>query len=66
MPGKFFNYFVFPVTTIALVGTIIRSQARPAKAHSHFMKSDQQTRQSWKKTNDGLSVQDVGRSGGGV
>ncbi|ORE09337.1 hypothetical protein BCV72DRAFT_302923 [Rhizopus microsporus var. microsporus] len=64
--GFFFNYVVFPVTTIALVGTIIRSQARPAKAHSHYMKGDHQTRQGWKQTNDGLSVQDVGRSGGGV
>ncbi|KAG1449697.1 hypothetical protein G6F56_008567 [Rhizopus delemar] len=66
MPGKFFNYVVFPVSTIALVGIIMRSQSKPAEAHSHFMKSDQQTRQGWKKANDGLSVQDVGRSGGGV
>ncbi|CAO3677426.1 unnamed protein product [Rhizopus stolonifer] len=66
MAGKFVHYFVVPVAALAVVGTAIRSQARPAKAHSHFIKSDHQTRQSWRKINDGLSVQDVGRSGGGV
>ncbi|KAG1543147.1 hypothetical protein G6F51_006847 [Rhizopus arrhizus] len=66
MARKFVNYFVVPVATLALVGTAIRSQARPAKAHSHFMKPDHQTRQSWRQANGGLSVQDVGRSGGGV
>lgn len=66
MAGKFVHYFVVPVTALAVVGTAIRSQAKPAKAHSHFVKSDYQTRQNWRKINDGLSVQDVGRSGGGV
>ncbi|KAI9253184.1 hypothetical protein BY458DRAFT_589697 [Sporodiniella umbellata] len=63
---RFLNYFVVPVTAIAVVGAAVRSQARPAKAHTRFMKSDYQTRQNWRKVNDGLSVQDVGRSGGGV
>jgi hypothetical protein len=54
MPNKFINYVLFPVTTVALLGTIIRNQARPSKAHT-------QTLNQWKKTNDGLGVNDVGR-----
>jgi hypothetical protein len=69
MPGKFINYVVFPVTTVALLGTIIRSQARPSKAHSELMRTDGpngQAYRQWKKENDGLGVNDVGRSCGGV
>ncbi len=69
MSRKFINYVVFPVTTVALLGTIIRSQARPSKAHSQFIKMDGpsgQANRQWRKENGGLGVNDVGRSCGGV
>lgn len=69
MPGKFVNYVLFPVTTVALVSTIIRSQAKPSVAHTHIMRSEGSSRQGykqWRKMNDGLGVNDVGRSCGGV
>ncbi|KAI8090728.1 hypothetical protein BDF21DRAFT_196556 [Thamnidium elegans] len=69
MPGRFVNYVVFPVTTAALLGTIIRSHAKPSIAHTQIMKAEGSTRQgykTWKKINDGLGVNDVGRSCGGV
>ncbi|KAI7889971.1 uncharacterized protein EV154DRAFT_512982 [Mucor mucedo] len=69
MAGKFVNYVVFPVTTLALVSTIIRSQAKPSKAHSNIMKQEGSSGQGykkWQKMNDGLGVNDVGRSCGGV
>jgi hypothetical protein len=69
MRSKFVNYVLFPVTTVALVGTVIRSQAQPSKAYSHIMKTDGATSHSykqWRKLNDGLGVNDVGRSCGGV
>ncbi|KAI9250007.1 hypothetical protein BY458DRAFT_525192 [Sporodiniella umbellata] len=66
MAGKFLKLVVIPVTTIGLVGAFVRNQSKPAEAHSDYMKSDAKTRRDWKEANDGLSVQDVGRSGGGV
>ncbi|GAA5810694.1 hypothetical protein MFLAVUS_004120 [Mucor flavus] len=66
---KFVNYVVFPVTTAALLGSIIRSHAKPSVAHTQIMKAEGSTRQgykTWKKINDGLGVNDVGRSCGGV
>lgn len=69
MAGKFVNYVVFPVTAAAILGTIIRSHAKPSIAHSHIMKQEGSTRQGymkWRKINDGLGVNDVGRSCGGV
>ncbi|KAI8364391.1 hypothetical protein BD560DRAFT_333342, partial [Blakeslea trispora] len=63
---KFVNYFLFPVTTVALIGTIVRSQAKPSKAYTQFMKPDGQARNQWRTINDGLGVNDVGRSCGGV
>ncbi|RCH89717.1 hypothetical protein CU098_010694 [Rhizopus stolonifer] len=66
MSSKFVNYFLFPVATAALLGTIIRSQAKPSKAYTQLMKPDGQARQQWEKINHGLGVNDVGRSCGGV
>ncbi|KAG2232625.1 hypothetical protein INT48_001314 [Thamnidium elegans] len=50
MPGRFVNYVVFPVTTAALLAE----------------GSTRQGYKTWKKINDGLGVNDVGRSCGGV
>ncbi|KAI9472478.1 MAG: hypothetical protein EXX96DRAFT_584273 [Benjaminiella poitrasii] len=70
MPSKFVNYVLFPVTTLSLIGTIVvRTKATPSKAHTQFMKSDgisTQHHQQWRQLNDGLGVNDVGRSCGGV
>lgn len=67
MTRKFINYVVFPVTTVALLGTIIRSQAKPSKAYSQFKRTDGPNGQAkWRKENGGLGVNDVGRSCGGV
>ncbi|KAL0143952.1 hypothetical protein V8B55DRAFT_1482139 [Mucor lusitanicus] len=66
MSNKFVNYVLFPVTTVALLGTIVRNQARPSKAHTQFIKDNSQSLHQWKKANDGLGVNDVGRSCGGV
>jgi hypothetical protein len=69
MPGKFVKVVVFPFTTVALLGSIIRSQARPSIAHTQIMRSDGPNTQGynqWKQMNDGLGVNDVGRSCGGV
>ncbi|KAF1802681.1 hypothetical protein FB192DRAFT_1422453 [Mucor lusitanicus] len=61
MSNKFVNYVLFPVTTVALLGTIVRNQARPSKAHTQFIKDNSQSLHQWKKANDGLGVNDVGR-----
>ncbi|KAI7898580.1 uncharacterized protein BX663DRAFT_524662 [Cokeromyces recurvatus] len=70
MTSKFVNYVLFPATTIGLIGTVmVRSKASPSKAHTQFMKSNDvntQNHQQWKQLNDGLGVNDVGRSCGGV
>lgn len=69
MAGKFVNYVVFPVTTIALLSTVIRAQAKPSKAYTKIMKQEgpnSQGYKKWQKMNDGLGVNDVGRSCGGV
>lgn len=63
MPGKFISYILLPVTTVAVIGTAVRTQAKPSKAHTQYIKSDIN---QWIKHNDGLGVNDVGRSCGGV
>lgn len=69
MAGKFVKIVVFPFTTVAVLGTIIRSQVKPSFAHSQIMRSEGPSKQGynqWRKMNDGLGVNDVGRSCGGV
>ncbi|KAI8989325.1 hypothetical protein BDB01DRAFT_718736, partial [Pilobolus umbonatus] len=66
---NFINYVLFPVATLAVLGTIVRSKAQPSIAHSDIMKSRGVNREKlnlWKEINGGYGVNDVGRSCGGV
>lgn len=54
---------------VAGYATYARSTAQPSLAHSHIMTShgsDYTRKQQWKQINNGLSLVDVGRSGGGL
>ncbi|KAI8991182.1 hypothetical protein BDF20DRAFT_811881 [Mycotypha africana] len=69
-PGKFVNYVLFPVTTVFLLGAIVRHPAKSTRAHIQTIKADgsdkDQVLNEWKRVNDGLGVNDVRRSCGGV
>lgn len=58
-----------PVTSFAGYATYVRSTAEPTQAYGQFMKNEgvnQTHHMKWRKFNNGLSLNDVGRSGGGL
>lgn len=60
MPGKFIKIVLPLSTAAAFIGTI-KSQAKPSIAYTESTDMNQ-----WIKINNGLGVNDVGRSCGGV
>ncbi|GAA5796853.1 hypothetical protein EDC94DRAFT_595093 [Helicostylum pulchrum] len=58
-----------PVTSFAGYATYVRSTSEPSQAHGQFMKNEgvnSSKHMQWRKLNNGLSLNDVGRSGGGL
>ncbi|KAI9245305.1 hypothetical protein BY458DRAFT_528988 [Sporodiniella umbellata] len=59
-----------PVTSFAGYATYVRSNAKPSEAHVQYMKNhktyDESNHKAWRKVNNGLGLNDVGRSGGGI
>lgn len=51
-----------PVTSFAGYATYVRTNTKPSLAHSEYA----QNSKKWRKVNNGLSLVDVGRSGGGL
>lgn len=58
-----------PVTSFAGYAAYIRTTAEPSQAHGKYMNNEghnSSLNKQWRKLNNGLSLQDVGRSGGGL
>lgn len=58
-----------PVTSFAGYATYVRSTAEPTQAYGQYMKNEGANRSQqmqWRKLNNGLSLNDVGRSCGGL
>ncbi|GAA5806706.1 hypothetical protein MFLAVUS_000054 [Mucor flavus] len=58
-----------PVTSFAGYATYVRSTSEPSQAYGQYMKNEgvnNSKHLQWRKLNNGLSLNDVGRSGGGL
>lgn len=58
------SFILVPLVTVAGYATYVRSQAQPAQAYSRIG-ADASGLEKWRKLNNGLTLVDVGRSGGG-